>query len=42
MIPKVVLFSEPAIAWLRRQARVLGVPTSEFVRRIVDTQRKVK
>lgn len=39
MIPKVVLFSSPTIAWLKAEARKSGLATNEVVRRIVDEKR---
>ena len=32
-------FSKPALDWLRKEAKRLGIPVTEFVRRIVDEKR---
>lgn len=39
MVAKVVLFSPQAMVWLKKEARRVGVGSSELVRRYVDEKR---
>ena len=42
MIKQMISFTQPQLAWLRREARRLGVSVAELVRRAVDTCREGK
>ena len=39
MIKQMISFTTPQLAWLRREARRLGVSVAELVRRAVDAHR---
>ena len=41
-IKQSVVFTDPQMKWLQKRAKELGISASDFIRRLIDNERRVE